>query len=205
MRRLPGRRGLSRAGKDCLRAQRFDPVAQHLDHGPEMDAAFGYGAIDRVSKFGDAVALALDFLFAKKHDWSPYAARRDGALHYVLFALPTVTSRRIPGMISFKPQAQPVLCSVRLGRDRPHHPCDLVGKRDRRNLSRSPRQQGSEPGPMPWATDFGIADDRKRAGRKQAAQIAITSFADIVLLWPTSERNAQNDVHDLCHRGLMLD
>ena len=36
-----------------------------------------------------------------------------------------------------------------------------------------------EPGPMPGAMDFGIADDGERAGRKQTAQITIASFADI--------------------------
>ena len=35
------------------------------------------------------------------------------ALHYVLFALATGTSRRTLGVISFKPQARPVPCSVR--------------------------------------------------------------------------------------------
>jgi len=38
--------------------------------------------------------------------------RRIEALHYVLFALPTVTSRRMPGAILFKPQARLVLCNV---------------------------------------------------------------------------------------------
>ena len=32
---------------------------------------------------------------------------------------------------------------------------------------------------MPGTMDFGIADDGERTGREQAAQIAITSFADI--------------------------
>ena len=32
---------------------------------------------------------------------------------------------------------------------------------------------------MLGAMDFGIADDGERAGREQAAQIAIASFADI--------------------------
>ena len=32
---------------------------------------------------------------------------------------------------------------------------------------------------MPGAMDFGIADDGERAGREQAAQVAIASFADI--------------------------
>jgi hypothetical protein len=36
------------------------------------------------------------------------------ALHYVLFALPTFTSRRLPGAISFTPQLRQALCSARL-------------------------------------------------------------------------------------------
>jgi hypothetical protein len=34
------------------------------------------------------------------------------ALHYVLFVLPTVTSHRMPGVISSMPRARLVLCSV---------------------------------------------------------------------------------------------
>src|SRR5439155_24040182 len=65
------------------------------------------------------------------------------------------------------------------GHDRPGHPGDLVGERDGRDRRRSPRQQCREPRSMPGAMDFGIADDGERAGREQAAQIAIASFADI--------------------------
>src|ERR1039457_6377233 len=36
--------------------------------------------------------------------------RIDPALHYVLFALPTFTSRRLSGAISFTPQARRVPC-----------------------------------------------------------------------------------------------
>jgi hypothetical protein len=35
------------------------------------------------------------------------------ALHYVLFALPTVTSRRLSGAISFRPKVRPVACDAR--------------------------------------------------------------------------------------------
>ena len=35
-----------------------------------------------------------------------------------------------------------------------------------------------EPGPMLGAVDLGIADDGERAGHEQAAQIAVTLFAD---------------------------
>src|SRR6202051_2291733 len=61
----------------------------------------------------------------------------------------------------------------------PDHSCDFVGERDSRNLGRPPRQQGREPGPMFGTMDLGVTDDSKRAGHKQAAQIAVTLFAYI--------------------------
>src|SRR5437870_3643366 len=39
--------------------------------------------------------------------------------------------------------------------------------------------KGREPGPAFGAVDLGVADDRKRAGHKQAAQIAVTLLAYI--------------------------
>ena len=97
----------------------------------------------------------------------------------MLFALPTFTSRQLPGAISFIAQARRVPCIARPGHHGPDHSRDLVGKRDSRNLGRPPRQQGREPGPMFGAMDLGVADDRKRAGHEQAAQIAVTLLAYI--------------------------
>ena len=68
------------------------------------------------------------------------------ALHYVLFALPTFTSRRMPGVISSSRERGWFLIAFALGHHRPRHPCDLVGERDGRDLRGSPRQQRSEPG-----------------------------------------------------------
>ena len=65
------------------------------------------------------------------------------------------------------------------GHHGPNHSRDLVGERDSRNLGRPPRQQGRKPWPMFGAMDLGVTDDRKRAGHKQAAQIAITLLAYI--------------------------
>ena len=105
---------------------------------------------------------------------------------------PNFTSRRMPGVISSSRERGWLLIAFALGHHRPRYPCDLVGERDGRDLRGSPRQQRSEPGPMLGAMDFGVADHRQRAGREQAAQIAIASFADIaelvlatarVLLW----------------------
>src|SRR6476661_4253540 len=61
----------------------------------------------------------------------------------------------------------------------PNHSRDLVGERESCNLGRAPRQQGREPGPMFGAMDLGVTDDGERAGHEQAAQIAVTLFADI--------------------------
>src|ERR1035441_436121 len=60
----------------------------------------------------------------------------------------------------------------------PDHSRDLVGKRDGGDLRRPPREQCREPGPTLGAVDLGIADDGERTGHEQAAQIAVTLFAD---------------------------
>ena len=65
-----------------------------------------------------------------------------------------------------------------LGHHGPGHPRDLVGERDGGNLGRAPAQQRREPGPMPGTMDLGIADDGQCAGHQQAAQVAVTLFAD---------------------------
>src|SRR4029078_10230867 len=69
--------------------------------------------------------------------------------------------------------------SLARGHHGPDHPRDLVGERDSRNLSRPPGQQRRKPRPMFGAMDLGVADDRKRAGHEQAAQIAVTLLAYI--------------------------
>ena len=71
------------------------------------------------------------------------------------------------------------LVSLAPGHHGPDHSRNLVGERYCGNLGRTPCQQGREPGPMFGAMDLGVTDDRKRAGHKQAAQIAITLFAYI--------------------------
>jgi hypothetical protein len=56
-----------------------------------------------------------------------------------------------------------------LGHHGPGHSGEFIGKRDRRNLGWSPHQQCREPWSMFAAAGLGIADDRERAGHKQAA------------------------------------
>src|SRR4029077_17644863 len=68
------------------------------------------------------------------------------------------------------------------GHHRPGHPGEFVGERDGNNLGGSPRQQRGEPRSMPGAVDLGIADHGERAGREQAAQIAIAVLADTAKL-----------------------
>ena len=60
----------------------------------------------------------------------------------------------------------------------PGHSGKLVGKRDGGDLGRSPGQQCREPGAVFGAVDLGIADDGECTGHEQAAQIAVTLFAD---------------------------
>src|SRR5690349_11809944 len=60
----------------------------------------------------------------------------------------------------------------------PHHPRELVGKRNCGHLGWPTHQQGGEPGPVPGTVDLGIADDGQRTGHEQAAQVAITLLAD---------------------------
>jgi hypothetical protein len=66
------------------------------------------------------------------------------------------------------------LVTLSSGHHRPDHPRILVGERDSSDLSRPPRQQCREPGPMLGAMDLGIADDGERTDHEQAAQIAVT-------------------------------
>lgn len=115
------------------------------------------------------------------------------ALHYVLFALPTFTSRRIaqrdlrrecdgffvalaPAMLA---QATLAILSAHGG-----------------DLRRSPRQQSREPRPVLGAVHFGVTDLRQRAGGEQGAQIdgarfrlygvALDQFSQRVLSWRES-------------------
>src|SRR5215831_3594649 len=85
-------------------------------------------------------------------------------------------------------QCDGFLVAFALGDRGPCHSCDLVGERDRGDLRGPPRQQRREPGPMFRATDLGIADDGQRASGEQAAQIAISPFADTAELVPPSAR-----------------
>jgi hypothetical protein len=100
---------------------------------------------------------------------------------------PTFTSRRLPGAISLPRKCDGLFVTFALGHHGPGHPRNLVGKRYRGDLGRPPPQQRREPWPMPGAVDLGIADDSECTGHEQAAQIAVTLFADTAepLLAPT--------------------
>src|SRR6516162_538420 len=74
------------------------------------------------------------------------------------------------------------LIALASGHHRPYHPGNLVGERDGSDLGGPTRQQGGKPGSTLGAMDFRIADHGKRAGRKQAAQIAIALLADAAKL-----------------------
>jgi len=80
------------------------------------------------------------------------------------------------------------LIALAPGHHRPHHPGNLVGERDGSDLGGPTRQQGGKPGSMLGAMDLRIADHGKRAGREQAAQIAIALLADAAKLFFTPTR-----------------
>ena len=82
------------------------------------------------------------------------------------------------GAISLRRKRDGFLVTFTLGHHGPGHSGDLVGKRDGGDLRRPPSQQCCEPGPMLGAMDLGIADDGECTGHEQAAQIAVTLFAD---------------------------
>jgi hypothetical protein len=60
----------------------------------------------------DQVPIRSTHSTMRWHKWVVLIEDRP-ALHYVLFALPTVTSRRMADAISVTPQARPVPCSTR--------------------------------------------------------------------------------------------
>jgi hypothetical protein len=101
--------------------------------------------------------------------------------------LPTFTSRQLSGAISLPRKCDGFLVLVVSRHHSPGHPRNLVGERDGRDLSRTPRQQCREPRPMLNAMDLGIADNSERTDHEQAAQIAVTLFADTaeLVLTPT--------------------
>ena len=101
--------------------------------------------------------------------------RIDRLSHYVLFAFPTFTSRRLSGAISFTPQARLNLLLLPLT-IMAHTILASLFKRNSSNLGRRRAKQGREPGPMLGATDLGVADDGECSSHEQAAQIAVTLF-----------------------------
>src|SRR6516164_737014 len=111
------------------------------------------------------------------------------ALHYVLFVLPTFTSRRVSARsLPRRGKCDGLLVAFTFGHHGPRHPRNLVGEGDRSNLGWLARQQCGEPRPMFAATLLGIADDRQRAGHEQTAQISVALFAEAAEPFPTSAR-----------------
>jgi hypothetical protein len=102
--------------------------------------------------------------------------------------LPTFTSRRMSGATSLRRKRDGFFVAFTFGHHGPDHSGDLVGKRNGGDLRRPTCQQGREPGPMPSAMDLGVSDDSERADYKQAAQIAVSLFADTAEPVPTPAR-----------------
>ena len=109
-------------------------------------------------------------------------------MRYVLFALPTFTSRRLTARSRLPRKCRGLLVTLAPGHHGPGHARNLVGKCNGGDLGRTPRQQRREPGPMPDAMDLGIADDGECSGDEQAAQISIPLFADAAEPLPAPAR-----------------
>ena len=115
------------------------------------------------------------------------------------------------GAISLCRKRDGFLVSLALSHHGPGHSGKLVGKRNGGDLGRSPGQQCREPGAVFGAVDLGIADDGECTGDEQAAQIAVTLFADAaepilpcarVLL--RYEPDPGRDIRQLCCSGVLV-
>jgi hypothetical protein len=78
------------------------------------------------------------------------------ALHYVLFVLPTFSSRS--NAISSRRKCDGLLVALTPSHHGPGHSGDLVSKCDGGDLGRPPRQQCRQPRSMLGAMDLGITD-----------------------------------------------
>jgi hypothetical protein len=68
--------------------------------------------------------------------------------------------------------------TLALGHHGPGHARNLASKCNGGDLRPAPCQQRREPGPMPGSVNLGVTDDGECTGHEQAAQIAVTLFAD---------------------------
>ena len=84
----------------------------------------------------------------------------------------------VPRRFALIGQVRWVPCSAHLGHHCPGHARDLVGKGYRGDFRWSVLEQSRKPWAMFGAVDLGIADDRQRARREQAAQITISLLGD---------------------------
>ena len=73
------------------------------------------------------------------HEWVVLIAGST-ALHYVLFALPTFTSRQFLGAISLDLQRGRIVVTRARSHHGPSHSRELIGKRDGRDFGRPSRQ-----------------------------------------------------------------
>ena len=95
---------------------------------------------------------------------------------------------RILGAISLDLQRGRIVVTRARSHHGPSHSSELIGKRDGRDFGRPSSQQPCEPGPMLSTMDLGVSDDSERADYKQAAQIAVSLFADTAEPVPTPAR-----------------
>jgi hypothetical protein len=86
----------------------------------------------------------------------------------------TLTSGLMSGAISFTLRARLVAYNARPWPSWPRPSAQFYSG----NFGRAPPQQRREPGTMLGAVDLGVADDGECTCHEQAAQIAVTLFAD---------------------------
>src|SRR6202790_3499795 len=126
----------------------------------------------------DQVPIKLPHLTMLRPKWVVLIARSTGSALRAVRPQPSHHAG-CPARFRLPRKRDGFLVSLAPSHHGPDHSRDLIGKRYCGNLRRPPRQQGRKPGPMFGAMDLSVTDDRKRAGHKQAAQIAVTLFADI--------------------------
>ena len=116
--------------------------------------------------------------------------RNDRVLHYVLFALPTFTSRHgTRRECSSDPQPERIIVSLTPSHHCPGYSREFVGKGDGSDFGRPSCQQRCDPRPILGAVDLALVpDDGECAGHEQAAQITVPLFADATEPVPTPAR-----------------
>src|SRR4051794_36884289 len=112
------------------------------------------------------------------HKWVVLIAGSTGSALRAVRSSNLHITPRCPARSRLRRKRDGLPVTLALSHHGPGHSGKLVGKRDGGDLGRSTSQQCREPGAVFGAVDLGIADDGECTGHEQAAQIAVTLFAD---------------------------